>query len=428
MSTVTRRLNAGPVDPRGRLAAAGPTTVAVWAAMVEIVAFAVLLGASGSPGWRAVRVAVALLAGVGAVAAERSSVRLAMRGGTAILLGLAGLTTGGGIGVMHVAKSDVTIATVAALVTLASAILLLGIGVARLWRATPGWWRLLGLPVAFLLLEFAVIPVTVAIYATNVPATQLEEVTPADRGLTYQDVTLRGDDGVQLSAWYVPSTNGAAVVALHGAGSTRTAVLDEAGVLARHGYGVLMLDARGHGRSSGTAMDFGWWGDRDVALAVRWLQTRPDITSGRIGALGMSMGGEEAIGAAASNPAIRAVVAEGALWRGSMDAGWLPRDASGYIERGMLAVQTMFTGLLTDAPQPISLRRAVAAIAPRPVLLIAGTPEIRGDCYLRGAAPGNVQLWELPDTPHVGGLSRHPAEWEARVIGFLNHALLAANR
>jgi pimeloyl-ACP methyl ester carboxylesterase len=33
-------------------------------------------------------------------------------------------------------------------------------------------------------------------------------------------------------------------------------------VLAEHGYGVLLFDARGHGLSEGTAMDFGWYGDR----------------------------------------------------------------------------------------------------------------------------------------------------------------------
>jgi len=65
----------------------------------------------------------------------------------------------------------------------------------------------------------------------------------------------------------------------------------------------------------------------------------------------------------------------------------------------------------------------VAGRAPRPVLLIAGEPERRGDRQLRAAAPGSVELWELPDTPHIAGLARHPAEWEARVIGFLDRAL-----
>jgi hypothetical protein len=42
---------------------------------------------------------------------------------------------------------------------------------------------------------------------------------------------------------------------LPGAGSTRTAVLAQAAVLARHGYGAILVDTRGHGRSGGHAMD-----------------------------------------------------------------------------------------------------------------------------------------------------------------------------
>jgi hypothetical protein len=94
----------------------------------------------------------------------------------------------------------------------------------------------------------------------------------------------------------------------------------------------------------------------------------------------------------------------------------------------MLVIQTQVTGLLTDAPQPISLHRAIGHMAPRPLLLIAGKPELRGDRYLHDAAPGSTELWELPDTPHTSALAYHPAEWEARVIGFLDRALTATPR
>ena len=425
MAASTQSVSAARIGGGADGAARTPLTFGIGALLAEALAFAVLLGVTGSPGWRAGRVALTLVVCAGAVGLERRAA-CGVRGVSALGLGLAGLMTGAGIGVMHVVKSAVTVTAIAALGALAAGLLLACIGAGRLWQVTPGWWRLVSLPVAFLLLEFVVIPVTTAVYATNVPASRLASVTPADRGLGYQDVTLVSSDGVRLSAWYVPSRNGAAVVVLHGSGSTRTAVLDEAVVVAQHGYGVLLLDARGHGRSGGTAMDFGWWGDRDIAAAVRWLQSRPEIRDGRIGALGLSMGGEEAIGAAATNNAIRAVVAEGALWRGSMDTDWLPTDLPGYVQRGMLSVQTAVTGLLTDAPEPISLQRALDATAPRQVLLIADKPEIRGDRYLRDTAPGNVQLWQLPDTPHVGGLSHHPAQWEARVITFLDRALLSA--
>ncbi len=109
-----------------------------------------------------------------------------------------------------------------------------------------------------------------AVAATNVPR-PATGATPGSRGLAYSSVAVRTADGVDLAGWYLPSSNGAAVVLLHGAGSTRSNVLDEAEVLARNGFGVLMIDARGHGESGGRAMDFGWHGDADVAAATAFL-------------------------------------------------------------------------------------------------------------------------------------------------------------
>jgi dienelactone hydrolase len=102
---------------------------------------------------------------------------------------------------------------------------------------------------------------------------------------------------VELSGWYVQSSNRAAVVLLHGASSTRSNVLAQAEVLARRGNGVLLFDARGHGRSGGRAMEFGWNGELDTSAAVDYLAGRPDVDPTRVGAVGMSMGGEQVIGA-----------------------------------------------------------------------------------------------------------------------------------
>lgn len=81
--------------------------------------------------------------------------------------------------------------------------------------------------------------------------------TPADYGLTYEDVTLTTRDGLKLAAWYAPSQNGAAVMAQHGFHSTRDEMLNEAVMLARHGYGVLLIEARAHGQSEGNLITFG---------------------------------------------------------------------------------------------------------------------------------------------------------------------------
>ena len=155
--------------------------------------------------------------------------------------------------------------------------------------------------------------------ATVVPSTPLDRRGLGSAAAIYRDVSLTTEDGVVLSAWWVPSAHGAAVVLLHGSGENRSATLGAAAVLVRHGYGVLLLDARGHGDSSGSGMDLGWYGDSDVGAAVSFMRADRSVDASRIAVLGLSMGGEEAIGAAAAHPEIRAVVAEGAGSRTAED-------------------------------------------------------------------------------------------------------------
>ncbi len=63
-------------------------------------------------------------------------------------------------------------------------------------------------------------------------------------------------------------------------------------MLVRHGYGVLLVDARGYDGSDGDPNLFGWSGAKDIDAAVAWLQRRPDVKGGRIGGIGFSVGGE----------------------------------------------------------------------------------------------------------------------------------------
>jgi pimeloyl-ACP methyl ester carboxylesterase len=239
-------------------------------------------------------------------------------------------------------------------------------------------------------------------------------------------VAFRTVDGVRLSAWYIPARNGAAVVLLPGSGSTRTAVLSQAAVLARHGYGALLVDGRGHGLSGGHAMDFGWWGGRDLAAAVSFLARQPGIQAGKIAVLGESMGGEQALAATGADPRIQAVVAEGAEGQQYADRGWRPHVITGIIDHGVDWVEYTAAGLISGAPRPMSIPDAIRAAAPRPVLIIAGgavASEPVAAPWFQSASPATVQVWVVPHGGHTQGLATAPQVWEARVIGFLNAAL-----
>jgi dienelactone hydrolase len=413
--------------PRGENAPSRPRAPVALPAVVAAggVAFAVLAGLDGSPVWQVARVLVILSVTAGAVWFTRRAGRVG-RGTTALLLGIAGTVTGAGMTSAHLAKAGLDAAAVLAAIVLVTGLVLLIWGAVALVRAIPGWWRLLAVPVALALLQFVLLPLTVAVNATNRPPGQLAAGTPARYGLAYQDVEFRTADGIRLSAWYIPARNGAAVVLLPGSGSTRTAVLGQAAILARHGYGALLVDGRGHGLSGGHAMDFGWWGGRDLAAAVSFLARQPGLQVGKIAVLGESMGGEQALAAAGADPRIGAVVAEGATGQQLADYGWRPPDITGIIDRGVYWVQYTAAGLLSGAPRPISIRDAIRAAVPRPVLIIAGgavAGEPVAARWFQAASPATVQVWVVPHAGHTQGLATAPGAWEAHVIGFLTAAL-----
>jgi dienelactone hydrolase len=394
-------------------------------AVVQGVALAVLTGRDGAPGWQAARVIAVALAVAVVLAGLRSRER-GRRGLVASAFGLVGLVGGSAIGVMHTVNGVVDVPAVAGLVLLATGLVLLGAGVGLLVRILPGWWRLLAIPAALVVVQFVVFPLVVAVYATNVPPTTLGSETPADWGLAYEDVEFAAGDEVVLSGWYIPGRERAAVIVLHGSGSTRSNVLRHAAVLAGHGYGVLLFDARGHGLSAGDAMDLGWYGDDDIGAALEYLTSRPDVDADRIAAVGTSMGGEQAIGALAAEERLRAVVAEGATGRVGADHEWMREGPTAPVAAGVDWVTDTAADLLSGAGRPIGLRDAMAAGAPRPVLLIAaGTVprEIDAARHIAGGSPETAEVWVVPDAGHTDGLAVDPEEWERRVIGFLDDAV-----
>ena len=302
-------------------------------------------------------------------------------------------------------------------------VVLVGAAAVLLWRSRkPGRFRYLrraGIAVlAVVGAYWLVTPVAVAILATHRPRAAVESV---DLGRPYEQVTVKTSDGLGLAGWYVPSRNGAAVISY----PTRTGRLPQARMLARHGYGVLLLDARGYDGSAGDPNLFGWEGAKDVDAAVAWLQKRPDVGDGRIGGIGFSVGGEAMLQAAASNTGIRAVVSEGAGARSVRED--LIRGPRGWLAIPEAAVQTAAIAVLSQTAPPPSLKDLVPRIAPRPVFLIyagrgGGGEELNPDYYAAAVQPKS--LWKIDEAAHVGGYAARPQEYERRVVGFFDRALV----
>ena len=350
------------------------------------------------------------------------------RGAIALVLGVIGIAAGieGAYYAREVGASgdDYT-----GLLALAAGALLLGIGAFTLWRTrrTEGnrarrYGRRALLGVAGVAALYAVgLPLALGYVFTHVG----RAVVPANHlGVGYEDVRLTTSDGLELEGWYVPSKNGAAVVVFPG----RKGPQRQSRMLARHGFGVLLFDRRGEGRSDGEPNALGWGGDRDIKAAIAWLRHRPDVDPHRIGGLGLSVGGELMLETAAETEGLAAVVSEGAGAR--MFSEELDHEVSG-LEKALtvpsqLAIDASLAVFSNQLP-PRNLKDLVPRIAPRPVFLIAAPNSPNGEDLSRGyyqAAGEPKTLWEIPESKHVGGLDARPREYERRVVAFFDRALL----
>lgn len=347
------------------------------------------------------------------------------RGVATLIGGILGVGIGGGIGPAWLATTGVSLVAILEIAALIAGLVLLVAGAWLLVRALPGWWRLAAIPVGYLLFQFVLLPLAGAAYGTHPPTTPLSAPQPEGTEL----VAFGTADGVTLHAWYTPpaegTTPGSVIIVLPGSGGDKGSTLAHARILADHGYGTLALDSRGTGDSGGVGNAWGWRGAEDVAAALDWLGSRHEVDASRIGILGLSMGGEIALTAAASDLRLSAVVAEGVSARTPADLAYLPGDLQGTVERIDGELMWAMVDLMTDAAMPIPLTEAVATVdGETPTLIVvANDPdEVAAAPLLAQVAPA-LRFWEVPDAPHIGSLAVHPAAWEETVIGFLHEVL-----
>lgn len=362
-------------------------------------------------------------------AVEYGRLAAGLRASLALLVGVPSVVAGG-VALASLLRGASTAGDWVGLLVIPAGIALVALAVWVLWvsrkRGGPAWWRLtrralLGLA-GLLVLYWVVVPFSLAVVATERPR---DPVGTADLGAAHEDVTLRTVDGLELSAWYVPSRNGAAVVLF-----PRDWTHEHASMLARNGYGVLLVDPRGYGDSEGDANAYGWGAWRDVDAAVAYLRGRPDVEDGRLGGLGLSVGGEQMIDAAAGNAALSAVVSEGAGLRSVRES--LDREGPALWQKVLQypqdLMQTAAVWVLSGETPPSSLREQAARITPRALFLIYGEDGQEIERVLNpvyyAAAGQPKELWEVPGAGHTSGLEAQPEEYERRVVGFFDAHLL----
>jgi hypothetical protein len=357
-------------------------------------------------------------------------VRAGLRGTIVLLAGILGVVVGAGEAAYYTLTVGPSGDDFTGLASLAAGVVLLGLGAVTLWtsrrlddRPVRRYARRSLVAAAAIVLGAQVAFGTALGYAAthvNRPA-----VPAAHLGTAYEDVSFDTADGLRLHGWYIPSRNGAAVIAFPG----RRGPQAHARMLARHGYGVLLFDRRGEGASEGDGNLFGWGGDRDILAAVKYLEGRPDVEPGRIGGIGLSVGGELMLQAAAETPGLAAVVSEGAGTR------WLAEEIEEYdtipgwskwLSLPVYAMKTAAVSVFSNTAPPPKLTDLVPRIQ-QPLFLIwaphGGNAETMNPTYYR-LASGPKTIWSIPDARHTRGIDAHPRVYERRVIGFFDRALL----
>lgn len=116
------------------------------------------------------------------------------------------------------------------------------------------------------------------------------EHTPGYAGLDYQEIFFNSEDGVKLSAWYVPAEESEHVVLFcHGNAGNISDRLDLIKTYYHIGFSVFIFDYRGYGQSRGKPSEKGTY--KDAEAAWNYLVNEKKIEPGNIIIASRSLGG-----------------------------------------------------------------------------------------------------------------------------------------
>lgn len=252
---------------------------------------------------------------------------------------------------------------------------------------------------------------------------QAQTRSPADLGLPFEDVLFPASDGVALRGWLVSGTPGAPVVVwVHGwpwnrAGNVAGQVpwqdsdvsfLPQTKALHDAGFHVLLFDLANHGESGDRPpLTYGPWETRDVAGAVAFLGTRPEIAADRIGLIGTSAGGSTALYAAPDLPAVKALLVVQPTTV-TVFAGSLARQEFGWFGPVLVRLSDI---LYWFRRAPLPSRHDPAEPAARlsgiPVQYVQGTGDQWGTMAdverMSAATPNSLGVIRYPSTERYGG-------------------------
>ena len=248
---------------------------------------------------------------------------------------------------------------------------------------------------------------------------------PGASNIAFSEIRFPTVEGKELYGWWIPAEerdNAPTLVLVHGWGRNVERTLPFVRKLHPAGFNLIAFDSRSHGSSDadGTSSMLKFSADIRAALDEA---VRRGADPGKLGVLGLSVGGAAAIDAAAHDERIRAVVTVGAfahpgdLMRAELRGKGLPSILVPVVHR---FVEHSIGARLDD----IAPERQIPTIE-APILLVHGENDVvvpvdHGH-RLATAGGGNVEALILPGRGH-SDCNRDPLFWQ-RVTTHLDQAL-----
>ena len=260
--------------------------------------------------------------------------------------------------------------------------------------------------------------------AFRVPA-RLETGTPDALGLPFREVDLPTRRKRRLFAWWVPTQPGATtVIILHGWGANAEDMLPLAVPFHGAGCNVLLLDARGHGRSDRDTFASLPRFAEDVGAAMDWVREKADDQGDGMVLVGHSVGAGAVLLEASRRQDVAAVISISAfghpewMMRRYLQRSHLPRPLHGLVQT---YVQWLIGHRFKDIA-PLSTIRRVDC----PVLLVHGEEDatVPIDDAEHLVAVSGAELLRIAGAGHdsVEKVEEHGGE----LIDFLNRVGMAA--
>jgi uncharacterized protein len=244
-------------------------------------------------------------------------------------------------------------------------------------------------------------------------------------------VVFHTPDEVALTGWYGDPSPGApaTIILCHGVPGDKRDMTGLARALMNAGFAVLAFDFRNWGESGRTAVTLGHREVHDVLAAVAFAR-RHGEPQRRIGVVGLSMGAAAGILAAARSREIDALVADSSFARLDCAVERVTRRVAGPLaplaQRPARRVSERLIGTSLESVAPIE---AIAAISPRPVLIIHGKRDRLtdvADAHALYRACGHPKaLWVVDEAGHARTRRTGVETYDRRVAGFFKEHLSA---